>query len=104
MLGLLGMVTRGVQRCEGADLVGCGRVASCDWLEVTAEARASGIPTKIRICCELRLKCVRAHVARRPWLTTTCASRRSEILCRVSTCAAASESPQTERCKLQHRP
>ena len=49
--------------------------------------------------------CVYAHVARRrPWLAATCASRRSEITCRVSTSAAASESPQTEHCRLQHRP
>ena len=81
-----------------------GRVASGDWLEVTAEACASGIPTKIRICCKLRLKCEYAHVARRPWRSTTCASRRSEISCRVSTSAAASESPQIGRCRLQRRP
>ena len=104
MLAWPGMITRGVQRCEGVALVAYERVASGDWLEVTAEARASGIPTKIRICCKLRLKCVHAHVARRPWLATTCASRRSEISCRVSTSAAASQSPQTQRCRLHRRP
>ena len=79
---VLGMATRGVPRCEaseGVALVACGRVASGAWLEVTTEACTSGIPTKIRICCELRLKCVHVHVARRPRRATTCASRRSEI-------------------------
>ena len=95
------MFTCGVQRFEGVALVACERVASGDWLEVAVEACACGIPTQIRICCKLRLKCVLAHVARRP-LAATCASRRSEISCRVSTSAAAS--PRIERCKLQHRP
>ena len=55
----------------------CSAAKALRWLPVTAwravigwrsQLKLAGIPTKIRICCKLRLKRAHVHVARRPWL------------------------------------